>query len=198
MWSTIQRRFSGRLASAAVVCAVLLSAAASTSAAHGSHVSHRRARTAMSAPAAAGSESPAELIKRQTELLAGLQASQSALENQTANLHSLMRREISELRTELADSRAQSMHLLEQTNRGVDSIRNWLKSAVLFFILSLSGVLYFFFRRSVQESPLKRKGKIPASNLPEEEMPRWQSGEPGDAAGRPLGIRKESIQPSAR
>lgn len=173
-----------------VVSAVFLSAASPNSAARTTRIAHARAGSALPKPLARAVEGPATtaMLKQQTEVLAGLQVSQSALEKQTADVNTAIQRGMNQLRADFADSRKEAQQMLEETNRRIDSTRRWLQSIVVFFILSLGGLFFLIFRRPVLDNSF-RKSRFPDRSPAGEEVVRWQSGEPSNSSGRTLDVR---------
>jgi hypothetical protein len=107
MLSNVQKRaiIDGILIT--VVVAILISVAASMSAARAGWISHAKSRSVVPAPqsGAVGEPSTAEVLQRQNEILAGLEVSQSALESVATDSDTAIPRGINQLKTDFADSR---------------------------------------------------------------------------------------------
>ena len=143
-------------------------------------VPHSRARMAASrAPSAADREPAAGgVLKQQTEVLAGLQVSQSALEKQTTDFNTAIQRRMNQFRVDFADFRRKTQQTLEQTNQRINSIRRWLQSVIVFLMLSLGWLFYVTVRLlKVQDNSFKWNYKAPETSPAEEEILRWQEGE---------------------
>jgi hypothetical protein len=127
-----------------------------------------------------------EELKQQSEILAGLQASQSALEKETVGFNAAIQRQMNQLNTELVDSRKETQQMLEQTTQRINSSRRWLKSVILIFVLSLGGMLFYVIRQlpKLQDTPVRWRGKVPKLSSDEEDVIAWQSGETANAPAR--------------
>ena len=189
MWSSIRTRTGvDRILITAVSALVFLSAVSPTVSIAGAKVPHSRARTAIpkQLPATVLEPTTAEAPKQQSEVLASLQVSQSALEKETVDFNADIQRRMNQLSAEFADSYKQTQQMLEQTNQRLDSTRRWLKSIVLLFVLSLGGLIYVALQLPrLQDKPVKWKGKVPDISSDREGIIAWQSGKPANSqAGR--------------
>jgi hypothetical protein len=144
-------------------------------------VPHQRARMAVpkQPPAAAQDPATAGELKQQSEVLVGLQVSQSALEKETADFNTAIQRRMNQLIAQFGDSQKQTHQMLEETNQRINSTQRWLKAFATLFVLSLGGLLYVALQlSSLQDNPIKWKGKVPEISPAEEDTIAWQSGEP--------------------
>jgi hypothetical protein len=195
MWPSIRTR-SGvdRILITAVSVLVFLSAASPTVSIAGAKVPHSRVRTAIpkQLPTAVREPTTAEEVRQQSEVLARLQVSQSALEKETVDFNAAILRRVNQLSAEFADSYKQTQQMqqmLEQTNQRLASTRRWLKSIVLLFVLSLGGLLYVARQLPrLQDNPVKWKGKVPDISSDREGIIAWQSGKPANSPARRLDI----------
>jgi len=192
MWPSVRIR-SGvdRILITAVSILVFLSAASPTVSIARAKVPHSRARTAIpkQLPATVLEPTTAEAPKQQSEVLASLQVSQSALEKETVDFNADIQRRMNQLSAEFADSYKQTQQMLEQTNQRLDSTRRWLKSIVLLFVLSLGGLIYVALQLPrLQDNPVKWKGKVPDISSDREGIIAWQSGKPANSPARRLDI----------
>ena len=192
MWSSIRTRTGvGRILIITVSALVFLSAASPTVSIAGAKVPHSRARTAIpkQLPATVLEPTTAEAPKQQSEVLASLQVSQSALEKETVDFNADIQRRMNLLSAEFADSYKQTQQMLEQTNQRLDSTQRWLKSIVLLFVLSLGGLIYIALQLpKLQDNPVKWKGKVPDISSDREGIIAWQSGKPANSPARSLDI----------
>jgi hypothetical protein len=168
MWPSVRTR-SGvdRILITAVSALAFLSTVPSTVSVAAANALHSRARTAIrkQLPAAVRGPATAEELKQQSEALAGLQVSQSAVEKETVDFNAAIQRRMNQLSAEFADSHKQTQQMLEQTNQRINSTQRWLKSIVLLLVLSLGGLLYVALQLPrLQDSPVKWKGKVPDMN----------------------------------
>ena|SRR5215469_1919801 len=189
MWSSVRSRFGvDRILITMVSSLAVLSAAPPIVSVAAARVSHSRARTTVPQrlPAVAREPAMVEELKQQSEILAGLQASQSALEKETVDFNAVSQRQMNQLSAELVDSRKATQQMLEQTTLRINSIHRWLKTVVLMFVLSLGGLLFYVIRQlpKLQDNPVKWKGKVPKLSPDEEGIIAWQSGEPANAPAR--------------
>jgi hypothetical protein len=196
MWPSIRTR-SGvdRILITAVSVLVFLSTASPTVSVAAAKVPHSRARKAVpkQLPAAVREPATAEELKQQSEVLAGLQVSQSALEKKTIDFNAAVQRRMSQLSAEFADSHKQTQQMLAQTNQRINSTQRWLKSIVLLFVLSLGGLLYVVRQLTrLQDNPVKWKGKVPDMSPDEEGIIASQSGEPANSSARKLDIKPDT------
>jgi hypothetical protein len=144
-------------------------------------------------PAAVRQPTTAEKLKQQSQVLAGLQVSQSALEKETVDFSAAIQRRMNQLSAEFADSHKHTQQMLEQTNQRINSTQRWLKSVVVLFVLSLGGLLYVALQLPrLQDNPVKWKGKVPDMGPDEEGIVAWQSSEPANSAARKLDIKPDT------
>ena len=180
----------------AVSALVFLSTASPTVSVAAAKVPHSLARTAVAKqlPAAVPKQLPlavrqpttAEELKQQSEVLAGLQVSLSALEKKTVDFNAAIQRRMNQLSAEFADSHKQTQQMLEQR---INSTQRWLQSIVLLFVLSLGGLLYLVLQLPrLEHNPVKWEGKVPDMSPDEEGIIAWQNGEPANSSARKLDI----------
>src|SRR5215472_10200785 len=134
MWSSVWSRFGvNHILTIMASSFALLSAAPPIVSVAAAKVSHSRERTTVPQRLPAVVREPAivEELKQQSEILAGLQASQSALEKETVDFNTVIQRQMNQLSAELVDSRKETQQMLEQTTQRINSTRRWLKSVVL-------------------------------------------------------------------
>src|ERR1700751_1213896 len=92
---------------------------------------------------------------------------------------------MNQLKVDFVDSHRETQQMLEVMNQYIDSLCRWLKTVVVFFLLSLGGLFYMIFRPvRIQESPVMRKRKAPETRPVEDEIVRWQNSEPANGPGR--------------
>jgi hypothetical protein len=141
-------------------------------------------------PAAVRKLTTAEELKQQSEVLAGLQVSQSALEKETVDFNAAIQGRMNQLSAEFADSHKQTQQMLEQR---INSTQRWLQSILLLFVLSLGGLLYVVRQLSrLRDNPVKWKSKVPDMSHDEEGIIAWQSGEPANSPARKLDIEPDT------
>jgi len=158
---------------------ILVSVVPTTSGARTARGFHDRARHAFAATAAIGGDpaTPA-VLKRQNEVLAGLEMSQSTLEKATNDFNTATQHGINQLRGDFANSRGETQQVLQAMNQRIDSMRRWLRSVVVLFLLWLGGLAYAIYRPvRVQDSSFRRRSRAPAMNPADDETAKWQSGE---------------------
>jgi hypothetical protein len=175
----------------AVSALVFLSTASPTVSVAAAKVPHSRARRAVSKqlPAAVRQPTTAEELKQQSEVLAGLQVSLSALEKKTVDFNAAIQRRMNQLSAEFADFHKQTQQMLKQTNQRIDSTQRLVQSIVLLFVLSLGGLLYLVLQLPrLEHNPVKWEGKVPDMTPDEEGIAAWQSGEPANSSARKLDI----------
>jgi len=175
----------------AVSALVFLSTASPTVSVAAAKVPHSRARRAVSKqlPAAVRQPTTAEELKQQSEVLAGLQVSLSALEKKTVDFNAAIQRRMNQLSAEFVDSYKQTQQMLKQTNQRIDSTQRLVQSIVLLFVLSLGGLLYLVLQLPrLEHKPVKWEGKVPDMTPDEEGIAAWQSGEPANSSARKLDI----------
>jgi hypothetical protein len=195
MWPSVRTR-SGvdRILITAVSVLVFLSAASPTVSIAAAKVPHSRPRKAVpkQLPVAVRQPTTAEELKQQSQVLAGLQVSQSAIEKKIVDFNAAIQRQMNQLSAELTDSYKQTQQMLKQTNQRIDSTQRWVQSIVLLFVLSLAGLLYVVLQLPRHEdNPVKWKGKVPDMS-PEEGIIAWQSGEPPNSSARKLDIEPDT------
>jgi hypothetical protein len=134
----------------------------------------------------------AEELKQLSELLVGLQASQSALEKQTADFNAAIQRRINQLSSEFEDSQKETRQMLVQTNQRINSTQRWCKFIVLMFLLSLGGLLYVARQLPKLQNPVKWKGGVPEVSRDEEGIIAWRSGEPANGPARTPDIKSDT------
>ncbi len=199
MWPTVGSRFEVNGILITVVSALVFLLAASPNAS--ARIAHSRARKAVPKPPATAAAEPAtaEVLKQESEALAGLQASQSALEKQTADFNAAIQRRMSQLSAEVGDSHRETQQMLKQANQRIDSAHIWLKSIVVLFVLSWGGFLYSIRRLSrPRDNPVKWKGKVPDLPPDEERTVTWETGEPANGPASKLDVRQETSMPPTR
>jgi predicted PurR-regulated permease PerM len=194
MWSSVWSRFGiDRILITVVSSLAFLSVAPPIVSVAAAKVSHSRERTTVPQRLPAVVREPTireptidEELKQQSKILAGLQASQSALEKETIDSNAAIQRQMNQLNAELGDSRKGTQQMLEQVTQGINSTRRWLKTAILIFVLSLGGMLFYVIRQlpKPQDNTVKWKGKVPKLSPDEEDVIAWQSGEPVNAPAR--------------
>jgi len=175
----------------AVSALVFLSTASPTVSVAAAKVPHSRARRAVSKqlPAAVRQPTTAEELKQQSEVLAGLQVSLSALEKKTVDFNAAIQRRMNQLSAEFVDSYKQTQQMLKQTNQRIDSTQRLVQSIVLLFVLSLGGLLYLVLQLPrLEHNPVKWEGKVPDMSPDEEGIIAWQNGEPANSSARKLDI----------
>ena len=200
MWPSVRIRSRvDRILITAVSVLVFLSTASPTVSAAAAKVRHSRARTAVAKqlPAAVPKQLPlavrqpttAEELKQQSEVLAGLQVSLSALEKKTVDFNAAIQRRMNQLSAEFADFHKQTQQMLKQTNQRIDSTQRLVQSIVLLFVLSLGGLLYLVLQLPrLEHNPVKWEGKVPDMSPDEEGIIAWQNGEPANSSARKLDI----------
>ena len=189
MWSNVRSRFGvDRILITVVSSLAFLLGAPPIVSVAAAKVSHSREKTTVlqRLPAVVREPAVVEGLKQQSEILVGLQASQSALEKETVDFSAAIQRRMNQLSTELGDSRKETQQMLEQTTQRINSIERWLKDVVLMFVLSLGGLLFYVIRQlpKLQDNPVKWKGRVPKMSPDEEGIIAWQSGEPANAPAR--------------
>ena len=133
------------------------------------------------------------------EVLAGLEMSQSTLEKATNDFNTATQHGINQLRGDFANSRGETQQVLQAMNQRIDSMRRWLRSVVVLFLLSLGGLAYAIYRPvRVQDSSFRRRSRAPAMNPADDETAEWQSGESANGPRRRLDIGKDRELPHAR
>jgi hypothetical protein len=138
----------------------------------------------------------AEALKRQAEALTALQLSQSALAKQMAGRNAQIQQQISELNVNSADYQKQTQQMLEQVNRRVDSLRSWLKSIVVVFVLCLAALLYIVVRLPALPNSFSQwRAEVPDSDSDHEGTSKWQSGEATDRSLEIRGTGQQSHVP---
>ena len=183
----------------AVSALVFLSTASPTVSVAAAKVPHSLARTSVAKqlPAAVPKQLPvairqpttAEELKQQSEVLAGLQVSLSALEKKTVDFNAAIQRRMNQLSAEFADFHKQTQQMLKQTNQRIDSTQRWVQSIVLLFVLLLGGLLYVVLQLPrLEDNPVKWEGKVPDMSPDEEGIIAWQNGEPANSSARKLDI----------
>jgi len=199
MWPTVRSRSDVDGILITVVSALVFLLAASPNAA--ARVAHSRARRAVPKPPATTVAEPATAaaLKQESEALAGLQASQSALERETADFNTAIQRRMKQLSAEVGDSQRETQQMLKQTDQRIDSTQRWLKSIVALFVFSLGGLLYGILRLSrLRDNRVKWKGKVPDVHPHEERIMMWEAGEPANGPASKLDVRKETSMPPTR
>lgn len=177
MRSKVQKRATIDGILITVVAAILVSVAPSISTARSTRNSHGRSKNVLPTPPsdAVGEPSTAEVLQRQNEILAGLGMSQSTLERSATDF----RYGINELKTDFADSRKESLQMLEAANQRIASIRRWIEFVALLFVLSLGALVYLIVRLvRLQEHSLKWNGDLRAIDPAERGTFRWQPEDP--------------------
>jgi hypothetical protein len=168
-----------------VAATVLILVAPPSSGARRASDSHARARNV--SPPTSATAATAEALKRQNEILTGLEASQSALEKAVTDLNTAVPQSMGQLREDFTESHRDTQQLLQAMNQRIDSIWKWLRSFFVFFFLLLIGLSYFIFRPvRAQENSFKRQRKTLEMGPAENEITEWQNTEP--ANGRRPGI----------
>lgn len=169
-----------------VIAAILVSVAPSISAARSTRASHGRSGNVVGTPhsGAIGEPSTAAVLQRQNEILAGLEMSQSALERAATDSNTAFRHGINQLRTDFADSRRESLQMLEAANQSIASTRRWLEFLALLLVLSLGALVYFIVRLlplvRFQEDSQKWEHHIRAIIPAERGTSSWQREEPAN------------------
>jgi hypothetical protein len=199
MWPTVRSWFDVDSALILVVSTLgFLLAVSPNAAARVVHSRHRRAvpkppATAIAEPAAANA------LKQESEALAGLQASQSALAKETADFNTAIQRRMSQLSAKVGDSQRETQQMLKQTNQRIDSTQRWFKAIVALFVFSLGGLFYAIFQLlRLQNNPVKWKGKVPDVPPGEERIVRWEPNEPANGPAGKLDVSKETSMPRTR
>jgi len=175
----------------AVSALVFLSTASPTVSVAAAKVPHSRARRAVSKqlPAAVRQPTTAEELKQQSEVLAGLQVSLSALEKKTVDFNAAIQRRMNQLSAEFVDSYKQTQQMLKQTNQRIDSTQRLVQSIVLLFVLSLGGLLYLVRQiPRLEDNPVKWESTVSDMSPDEEGIVAWQNGEPANSSARRLDI----------
>jgi ABC-type multidrug transport system fused ATPase/permease subunit len=198
MWRS-KRSSSGvdRFLITMVTTIILLSATSPMVSVAAAKVIHSRVRRAVPErrrPAAVQEPATAEKPKQLSQVLAGLEVSQSALEKEASDLEAAMTRRMNQLSTDLGDSQKQTQQMLEKTNQRINSIQRLFKFIVLMFVLSLGGVLYNVLQPvRVRHSRVKWKGKIPEMSPEEERISAWPDDKPANGPSRKLDIRPDTV-----
>ena len=191
MWPSVRSQ-SGvhRILIAMASAVVFLAAAAPIVSVAAAKVSRSRERMTVPKQIHVAVREPgtAEELKQLSELLVGLQVSQSALEKETADI----RTRINQLSGELEDSRKETRQILEQTNQRINSTQRWWKSIALMLVLSLGGLLYVARQLPKLQNPVKWKGRVPEMSPDEEGIIAWRSGEPANGPARTPEIKSDT------
>jgi hypothetical protein len=202
MWRS-KRSWSGvdRFLITMVTTIILLSAISPMVSVAAAKVIHSRVRRAVleRRPAVVQEPATAQELKQLSQVLVGLQVSQSALEKEISDLDAAMTRRMNQLNADLGDSQKQTQEMLEKTNQRINSTQRWLKFIVLMFVLSLGGVLYNVLQPArVRHSRVKWKGKIPEMSPEEEGIIAWQGGGPANGPSRKPDQPDTALSPPAR
>jgi len=169
-----------------VAATVLISVAPPSSAAGRASDSRTQARCV--SPPTSATAATAEALKRQNEILTGLETSQSALEKAVMDLNTAVPQSMGQLREDFTESHRDTQQLLQAMNQRIESMWKWLRSFFVFFFLSLIGLSYFIFRPvRAQDNSFQRQRKTLEMGPAENEITEWQNTEPANGRRPEIG-----------